>query len=223
MIFDADAAAPMGLPTGVTGVAIAAVAVGAVLAGAFALLKGYGRDPLERLAGWASARGLEYVAPASEDVVATFVGVVEGTQVEVAVTCVARGFGVDLPSRLTTVTAGSGAGSGAADAAPAGAPVCEVQPATWVMDRDGGKAATPVPSGDALFDERWSVRGDADAVALLVTPEVRTRLLAGDADGLVVELSPTAVTIPMPGVCVDPGELDRRLTLVLALDRVRTT
>jgi hypothetical protein len=207
MIFDADTAAPIGLPTGVTGVAIAAVAVGAVLAGAFALLKGYGRDPLERLAGWARARGLEYVAPASEDVVATFVGVVEGTQVEVAVTRVARGFGVDLPSRLTTIAVGDAVAS----------PQCEVQPATWVMDRDGGKAVAPVPSGDALFDERWSTRGGADAVGRLLSHKVRSRLLAGDADGLVVELSQTAVAIPMPGVCSDAQELERRLTLALDL------
>ena len=207
MILDADAAATVGLPAGVTGVAIAAVAVGAVLAGGFAVMKGYGRDPLERLAGWARARGLEYAAPTSDDVVATFAGVVGGAQVQVAVTRVARGFGVDLPPRLTTIAVGNASSP----------PRCEVQPAAWVMDRDGREAGEPVPTGDATFDERWSVRGDADAVELLVTPARRTRLLAADADGLVIELSARAVAIPLPGVCTDPRELDRRVAVAIAL------
>jgi len=207
VIFDADAVATVGLPAGVTGVAIAAVAVGAVLAGAFAIMKGYGRDPLERLAGWARARGLEYAASTKDDVLATFAGEIEGRHVEVVVTRVARGLGSDLPPRLTAVMAGSAGGDA----------TCVLQPASWIMDREGRKAGAPVPTGDAFFDERWAARGNPDEVALLVTPSLRTRLLAADADGLVIELSARAAAIPMPGVCTDPRELDRRMALAISL------
>jgi hypothetical protein len=189
------------------------VAVGAVVAFAviFALLRGFGGDPLERLARWANSTGLHYVAPVSGELLAMFVGQVEGRRVEIRVARVARGFGVDLPTTLTTVTVGS----------PGGGAVCVLQPAAWVMDRDGHEVGEPVASGDEYFDERWSARADADAdadaVALLVTPGLRARLLAADADGLVIELSPRAVAIPMPGVCSEARELDRRLTLALAL------
>jgi hypothetical protein len=207
VIFDADAATAVGLPAGVTGVAIAAVAVGVVLAGTFAIMKGYGRDPLERLAGWARARGLEYAAPTRDDVLATFAGEIEGRRVEVVVTRVARGLGSDLPPRVTTVTVGDHGNR----------PICTLQPAGWVLDRDGRALGERVLTGDASFDEQWSVRGDADGVALLVTPALRARLLAADADGLVIELSARAVAIPMPGVCTDPRELDRRMALAMSM------
>jgi len=185
------------------------VAVGAVVAFAviFALLRGFGGDPLERLARWANSMGLHYVAPVNGELLAVFVGQVEGRRVEIRVARVARGFGVDLPTTLTTVTVGS----------PDGGAVCVLQPAAWVMDRDGHEVGEPVASGDEYFDERWSARAAADAAALLVTPGLRARLLAADADGLVIELSPRAVAIPMPGVCSEARELDRRLAVALAL------
>ena len=185
------------------------VAVGAVVAFAviFALLRGFGGDPLERLARWANSTGLHYVAPVNGELLAVFVGQVEGRRVEIRVARVARGFGVDLPTTLTTVTVGS----------PDGGAVCVLQPAAWVMDRDGHEVGEPVASGDEYFDERWSARAAADAAALLVTPGLRARLLAADADGLVIELSPRAVAIPMPGVCSEARELDRRLAVALAL------
>jgi hypothetical protein len=85
------------------------------------------------------------------------------------------------------------------------------------MDPDGHKAGEPVPTGDASFDERWSARGNPDAVEVLVTPTLRARLLTADADGLVIELSARAVAIPMPGVCSEPRELERRVALAIAL------
>lgn len=214
------------------GIAVAAGAV-VLFTAIFAALRGYGGDPVERLAGWARTRGLAYVpvptpgslpevgqGPASgrvnvsgdgpvpgRQMLATFAGEIEGRHVEVVVTRVARGLGSDLPPRLTTVMAGSAGGDVA----------CVLQPATWVMDRNGRDAGEPVPTGDASFDERWSARGDADAVARLVTPMLRERLLAADADGLVIELLPRAVAIPIPGVCADPRELDRRMALALSL------
>jgi hypothetical protein len=178
----------------------------------YALLRGDRRDPLERLARWAASRGLHYVAPVSGELLATFVGQVEGRAVEIRVERAARGFGVDLPATLTTVTVGS----------PGGAAVCVLQPAAWVMDRDGREASETVPSGDADFDAKWSARGpDAIAVARCLLPGVRARLLDADADGLIVELFPAAVAIPMPGLVADARELERRLGLALALDLAR--
>jgi hypothetical protein len=89
------------------------------------------------------------------------------------------------------------------------------------MNPDGREAGDAVPSGETSFDERWSARGNPDTVALLVTPALRTRLLAADADGLVIELLARAVAIPMPGVCEDPRELDRRVAVAIALSPAR--
>jgi len=191
---------------------VAAAGVAVLIGVIYAALRGHRGDPLERLASWAQGRGLDYVAPQSDTVLATFVGELEGVHVDVEVTRVSRGMGVDLPTRLTTVTAGS-----AADA-PAGGPVCVLQSAAWVLDRDGREAGERIASGDTGFDERWSARGaDADAVALVLSPAMRACLMEADAEGLVIEVTPGSVAIPMPGVCADPHELDRRLNLALAL------
>jgi len=56
-------------------------------------------------------------------------------------------------------------------------------------------------------------------VARAVTQALRQRLLAADADGLVIELSARAVAIPMPGVCTDVRELDRRVVVATSLLR----
>jgi len=187
---------------------VAAVGAAVLFGVVYAALRGDRGDLLERLASWAQGRGLDYVAPQSDTVLATFVGEVDGIHIEVEVTRVARGLGVDLPTRLTTVTAGT-AGS---------QPACVLQPAAWVVDRDGHQVGEAVPSGDAHFDARWSARGvDADAVSRLLPPAVRARLLEADAEGLIIEVIPGAVAVPMPGVCADPHELDRRLNLAVAL------
>ena len=212
--------------SGVSSVTIA-VAAGAVVlfAAVFAVLRGYGGDPVERLAGWARTRGLSYVAPeglafasgamdaiappADDGVLATFAGVIEGLPVEVVVARVARRLGSDLPPRLTTTTAGT----------PGGAVECVLQPAAWVLDRDGNDPGERRLTGDRDFDERWAARGEAGAVARAVTQALRQRLLAADADGLVIELSARAVAIPMPGVCTDVRELDRRVVVATSLLR----
>ena len=197
-----------GVDVGMVAAAGAAVLIGVI----YAALRGHRGDPLERLASWAQGRGLDYVAPQSDTVLATFVGELEGGRVDVEVTRVSRGLGVDLPTRLTTVTAGP-----AADAR-VGGPVCVLQPAAWVLDRDGHEAGEPIASGDAAFDERWSARGaDADSVALVLSPALRACLMGADAEGLIIEVASGSVAIPMPGVCADPHELDRRLNLALAL------
>ncbi|NTV39703.1 MAG: hypothetical protein HGA51_07070 [Demequinaceae bacterium] len=196
---------------GVDGVSVGILAAaGAVVLFAivYALLRGGRGDPLERLAAWARTRGLDYVPPESERLVASFVGELDGRSVEVAVERVPRAFGNELPTRLTTITVGESRRS----------TVCALQPAEWVLDRDGREVGERVPSGDATFDGKWSARGnDPDAVALLVTAPLRERLLEADAEGLIVELAIGSVAIPMPGVCADPRELDRRLALALAL------
>lgn len=211
-----------GVPSVSIAVVVAAVAA-VIFAAAFAVLRGYGGDPVERLAAWARTRGLSYVAPeglpsasgamdaiappGDGGVLATFAGEIEGLPVEVVVTRVARRLGSDLPPRLTTITAGSVGGDA----------VCVLQPAAWIMDQDGRKADEPVSTGDASFDERWAARGEAEVVARLVTPALRGRLLAADADGLVIEVSPRAVAIPLPGVCTNSRELDRRVAVATSL------
>ena len=96
--------------------------------------------------------------------------------------------------------------------------VCVVQPAAWVLDRDGHHVGEATPTGDAAFDARWSARcGDVEAATRYLSPNVRLRLLKPDADGLVIEIAAHSIAIPMPGVCADPLELNRRLDLVLAL------
>jgi len=201
-----------GVDVGIMAAAGVAVLIGVL----YALLRGNRGDPLERLAAWAQGRRLEYVAPPGDAVLATFVGEVDGMRVAVEVTRVARGFGVDLPTRLTTVTVGGG------DPAPAGMPVsepvCALQPAEWVLDRDGLEVGAALPSGDERFDQRWSARGaDAEAVSQVLSPAVRARLMESDAEGLIVEVRRGSVTIPMPGVCADARQLDRRLTLAMNL------
>ncbi len=197
------------------------VAAGAAIlfAIAYAMLRAGRFDPLERIAAWARTRGLEYVAPASDQVLATFVGDVHGLQVEVTVARVARGFGNDLPTRLTTVTAGFGAD--AFGVAFGGAPVCVLQPAAWVLDRDGREVGERVPSGDPDFDAMWSARGaDADAQRRVLSPQLRSRLLEPDVEGLIIEVTNGGVAIPMPGVCAEALELDRRVAVTIALARV---
>ena len=194
---------------------LAAAGAAVLFAIAYAMLRAGRLDPLERIAAWARTRGLEYVAPASHQVLATFVGDVDGLHVEVMVARVARGFGNDLPTRLTTVTAGFGAD------AFGGAPVCALQPAAWVLDRDGREVGERVPSGDPDFDAIWSARGaDADAQRRVLSPQLRSRLLEPDVEGLIIEVTNGGVTIPMPGVCADALELDRRVAVAIALARV---
>ncbi len=201
---------------GVVDVGIIAAAGAVVLfAIAYAML-GAGRgDPLERMAAWARTRGLEYVAPASDQVLATFIGDRDGYRMEIQVARVARRFGDDLPTRLTTVTVGSGVAASAVE------PMCTLQSAAWVLDRDGREVGERVPSGDSDFDATWSARGaDADAVRRLLSPQLRSRLLDADARGLVVEVAAGLVAIPMPGVCADALELDRRVAVAIALATV---
>lgn len=187
---------------------LAAAGAAVLFAVIYAFLRGNRGDPLERLAAWAQNRGLQYVAPQSEAVLATFVGEIGGERVTVEVTRVARGFGVDLSTRLTTVSVGS------AEDAPTGRPSCVLQSAEWVLDRDGRAVVEAVPSGEARFDERWSARGvDADAVSQVLSPALRARLLEADAEGLIIEVTPGFVAIPMPGVCADAAELDRRVAV----------
>lgn len=186
---------------------VAATVAVILFAIAYSLFRGGHGDPLERLATWARTQSLDYVAPESRTVLATFAGVVSGRRVEVAVTRVARSFASDVPPTNTTVRVGD----------PADHAACVLQPAGWVMGSDGRAAGAPTPSGDASFDAQWSARGDADDVRRLVTSALREQLLAQDADGLVIELFPRSVAIPMPGVCADTRELDRRLALALAL------
>ena len=176
------------------------VAAGAVVVFAivYALARGDRRDPLERLAAWAHGHGLEYVAAESDLLVAAFVGERDGQRAEVSVARVGRGFGEDLPTRLTTVTVGAAVDEAAV------APMCVIQPAAWVLDRDGHHVGERVPTGDEAFDAKWSARGpDAAGVTQCLSPAVRARLLEADAGGLIVELFRAAVAIPMPGYGAD--------------------
>ncbi len=196
------------------------VAGGAVVlfAIAYALLRGDRRDPLERLAAWATVSGLDYVPPDNPSELASFVGERDGYRVEVMVERVARGFGNDMPTRLTTVTVGPVGGPKAA--ASVGAVLFTLQPAAWVLDKDGRAVGESVPSGDEGFDATWSARGvDASAIKRALSPSLRRRLMEVDAEGLVIEIATDSVAIPMPGICADSRELDRRMGLASALAR----
>lgn len=196
-----------GLSAADVGLVSAAGAV-VVFAVVYALLRGDRRDPLERVAAWARLRGLEYVAPGTASILATFSGRIGGLPVGVTVERVARGFGVDLPTKITTVAVGVPVDGSLT------APACLLQPAPWVLDRDGRALVKPVSSGDADFDAKWAARGiEADAARRLLNPEVRARLMEADAQGLIFELLPGKVIVPMPGLCSDAGELDRRVAV----------
>ncbi len=196
----------------IAGGAVAAVAVALLLA----RLRGVGTDPLESVARWATSRGLEYVPASDPARLAEFRGDVaghgvEGRRVEVSVERVARGFGVDLPPRVTVVSA----------AAAAGLPACTLQPAAWVLDTGGASVGPALATGDDAFDAAWAVRPDvpsaADEVARVVTRAVRERLLRPDAIGLAVRLAPRLVETRHPGIVTEVQELDRRLALVCDL------
>lgn len=212
-MLEAGQGVSLGLPAGIDIAIVGALVAGVALAGAFALLRGYGRDPLERLSRWASGRGLEYVPPVEPDEIASFVGVVENHRVEVRVRRVPGRRLVDLPPQVTTIAVGA-----------AGADtVAVIQPAAWVLDSAGRALTAPLSTGDAAFDARWSAYvtdpDDAGALAALLSPAMRERLLRPDAEGLVIELSSGGVAIPMPGVCAEPRELDRRLAIASDLAR----
>ena len=203
---------------------LAAAGAVALFAVVYAMMRGGRGDPLERIAAWATTHGLEYVAPESDRDVARFVGEIDGSRIEVLVVRVARGLGNDLPTRLTTVTVApvidTGAAAEGAEGA-GGAPVCVLQPAEWVVDRDGRALGEPVPSGDATFDAVWSARGiDSDSVRRVLSPRARSRLLEADAEGLIIEVANGSVSIPMPGVGADVGELDGRLAVARGLSQL---
>lgn len=211
----------------IAGSAVAAVVVALLLA----RLRGVGTDPLESVARWATSRGLEYVPASDPARLAEFRGDVAGhgvegrrvegrgvesrrveaRRVEVSVERVARGFGVDLPPRVTVVSA----------AAAAGLPACTLQPAAWVLDTGGASVGPALATGDDAFDAAWAVRPDvpsaADEVARVVTRAVRERLLRPDAIGLAVRLAPRLVETRHPGIVTEVQELDRRLALVCDL------
>ncbi len=198
---------------------VAAAGAVALFAVVYAMLRGHKGDPLDRMAAWAQSRGLEYVASMNDRVLARFMADIDGSQIEVIVKRVPRGFGNDLPTRLTTVTAGSGLETN--EAMATSVPVCALQPAEWVLDRDGLELGARVPSGDAAFDAVWSARGaDSNSVWRILSPQARLRLLEADAEGLIIEVSPGSVSIPMPGVCADARELDRRLAVARGLARL---
>ncbi len=191
---------------------VSAAAAVVIFAIAYALMRSDRRDPLEHLAAWAQTNGLAYMAPESEAILATFTGEVDGFHVEVSAARVARGFGNDLPTRVTTVTVGR--------SATRGTRICALQPAAWVLDMEGRPAGDSVPSGDEAFDAEWSARGaDADASRGVLTTALRERLLHADARGLVIEIASSSVAIPMPGLCSDARELDTRMNVALALAR----
>lgn len=195
----------------------AAMAAVAVFAAIYVAVKGGSGDPLETLAKWARTRGLEYVAPISAEVVATFARELDGVSSQVTVSRVGRRIGDDLPTRLTTTRAFVGGALPHSESVP-GDFLCTVQPAEWVLDREGHRVGETVPSGDPAFDSTWAVRGaDAAAVIAVLRPAVRSRLMEPDAKGLIVEIASGSVAIPMPGVCSDPRELDRRLAVATSI------
>lgn len=207
------------------GMASAAGAV-VVFAIAYALMRSDRRDPLERLGAWASDQGLGYVAPESDASLASFTGEVDGFRIEVSVRRVGRSFGNDLPTRVTSVAVARVAvcvaepepGAAGVAARASETRVCTVQPAAWVLDTQGRAVGDSVPSGDEAFDAEWSARGaDVDAVRGVLTSALRERLLHADARGLVIEIATDSITIPMPGLCADAHELDRRLALAVTL------
>jgi hypothetical protein len=218
-MLDSSQGSSVGLPAGVDAVVVAALVVGVALAGVFALLKGYGRDPLEKLSTWARGRGLEYRPPSVSDEIASFVGEIAAQRVEVTVRRVPGRRLVDLPPQVTTIAVSSSGTTLSAAGSTASATRVVIQPASWVIDREGLKVVAATPTGDEAFDARWSARGESREVVRLLTAPARARLMAPDAEGLVIEVSEAAVEVTMPGVCSEPSELERRLSIASDLAR----
>lgn len=185
---------------------IVALAVGAVLAGAWAMSRGYGRDPLGALVKWCHARGLEFVErPDEPDVVGTFAGRVEATDVRIEVRRLPHRKLTDLPPQLTSICA----------AASYDGPPVLIQPVEWVMDVEGNAVDGRSATGDLSFDERWAVYGaDAFAAKRVLTSAVRRRLAEPDTELLSLLIADDAVVTRHPGIVHEAAELERRLAVV---------
>lgn len=197
------AASGLSLPAGVTLGVLASLGLAAVAAAAIAVSRSMGRDPLERVASWASRAGLAYCPPVPDapNVLALFAGADAGLRVALEVRRLPSRALADLPPQLTTLTVGE----------PGGAEAL-VQPAAWVMTVTGAEPGGRRLTGDAAFDAAWAAYGDAGCEAL-VTPAVRERLALPDAAVTAVTLTATSASASVPGV-PSPRELDRLLGLL---------
>lgn len=185
---------------------IVALGVGALMAGLWAMSRGYGRDPLGALVKWCQVRGLEFVErPDEPDVVGTFAGSANGADVRIEVRRLPHRKLTDLPPQLTTVSAA---------ASYDGAPVL-IQPVEWVMDVEGNAVEGRLPTGDTSCDERWAVYGaDPFAAKRVLTAAVRRRLMEPDTELLSILVADGAVVTRHPGIVHESRELERRVAVV---------
>lgn len=194
------------------GYSLIALAVGAVIAGIWAMSRGYGRDPLAALVAWCQGQGLDFVERLDEpDIIGTFRGEASGGEVTVEVRRLPQRRLADLPPQLTTVTV----------AAPALTGDVLLQPADWVMDVEGAPLPPRIALGDQAFAQAWSVYGDNPRHALaLVTAPVRRRLMSEDTALLSIRLGGGRVSTSHPGIVYQEDELSRRVAVVSDIARL---
>ena len=186
---------------------------------------------LERLARWASARGLEYVVNAHEpEVVARFAGEGVGCggaggercAVEVWVRRTPARMLVDLPSHVTQVRVQW-------DGDDAVGTELLIQPSAWVMQLDGGALPPRVQWGGALPWAAYCDVATGSGLSPALIEAVRTyvdSVLTNTAptntapiEDMALHLGAGRVTLTRPGIATKQAELDQALQVAGGLAR----